>query len=73
MKKKNCFGVLIRPYWVARINWPVANPELMEPAVLCGKFAGVHLCLPGEYDMHGILILSGGGMPGVLYGILDRM
>jgi predicted AlkP superfamily phosphohydrolase/phosphomutase len=41
----------------------IANPELMEQAVLCGNFTGVHLCLPSERDMHAVLILSGGGMP----------
>jgi predicted AlkP superfamily phosphohydrolase/phosphomutase len=41
----------------------IANPELMEEAVLCGNFTGVHLCLPSEHDMHAVLILSGGGMP----------
>ena len=41
----------------------VPNPELMEQAVLCGNFTGVHLCLPSERDMHAVMILSGGGMP----------
>jgi predicted AlkP superfamily phosphohydrolase/phosphomutase len=40
-----------------------ANAELMEQAVLCGNFTGVHLCLPSEHDMHAVMILSGGGMP----------
>ncbi|MCL2831989.1 MAG: alkaline phosphatase family protein [Treponema sp.] len=41
----------------------VANPELMEQAVLCGNFTGVHLCLPSEHDMHAVMILAGAGMP----------
>ncbi len=41
----------------------VSNPELYEPAVLCGNFTGVHLALPSLHDMHALLVLSGPGVP----------
>lgn len=41
----------------------VRNPELYEPAVLCGNFTGVHLALPSLHDMHALLVLSGPGVP----------
>lgn len=40
----------------------VKNPELYEPAVLCGNFTGVHLCLPTVPKMHALLVMAGPGM-----------
>lgn len=40
----------------------IPNPELYEPAVLCGNFTGVHLALPSLHDMHALLILAGPGV-----------
>ncbi len=39
----------------------IANPELYEPAVLCGNFTGVHLALPSLHDMHAVMIMAGAG------------
>jgi predicted AlkP superfamily phosphohydrolase/phosphomutase len=40
----------------------VRNPELYEPAVLCGNFTGVHLALPSLHDMHALMIMAGPGV-----------
>lgn len=40
----------------------ISNPELYEPAVLCGNFTGVHLALPSLHDMHAVMIMTGPGM-----------
>ena len=40
----------------------IKNPELYEPAVLCGNFTGVHLALPTLYDMHAVMVLAGPGI-----------
>lgn len=40
----------------------IRNPELYEPAVLCGNFTGVHLALPSLHDMHAVMIMAGPGV-----------
>lgn len=40
----------------------ISNPELYEPAVLCGNFTGVHLALPSLHDMHAVMIMGGPGV-----------
>jgi len=40
----------------------ISNPELFEPAVLCGNFTGVHLALPSLHDMHACMIMAVPGM-----------
>lgn len=40
----------------------VRNPELYEPAVLCGNFTGVHLALPALHDMHALFVMAGPGL-----------
>jgi len=40
----------------------IANPELYEPAVLCGNFTGVHLALPSIHSMHAVMVLAGPGV-----------
>jgi predicted AlkP superfamily phosphohydrolase/phosphomutase len=40
----------------------IKNPELYEPAVLCGNFTGVHLALPSLHDMHALMIMAGPGV-----------
>jgi len=40
----------------------VSNPELYEPAVLCGNFTGVHLALPTLPKMHALLVMAGPGI-----------
>lgn len=40
----------------------ISNPELYEPAVLCGNFTGVHLALPSLHDMHALMIMAGPGV-----------
>jgi predicted AlkP superfamily phosphohydrolase/phosphomutase len=39
----------------------MANPELYEPAILCGNFTGVHLALPTLPSMHALLVMAGPG------------
>lgn len=40
----------------------ISNPELYEPAVLCGNFTGVHLALPTLHDMHAVMVMAGPGI-----------
>jgi hypothetical protein len=40
----------------------IKNPELYEPAVLCGNFTGVHLALPSLHSMHAVMVLAGPGV-----------
>jgi len=40
----------------------ISNPELYEPAVLCGNFTGVHLALPSLPDMHALFVMVGPGV-----------
>lgn len=40
----------------------IPNPELFEPAVLCGNFTGVHLALPSLHEMHAVFIMDGPGV-----------
>jgi predicted AlkP superfamily phosphohydrolase/phosphomutase len=40
----------------------VKNPELYEPAVLCGNFTGVHLALPTLHEMHAVMVMAGPGV-----------
>lgn len=40
----------------------VSNPELYEPAVLCGNFTGVHLALPSLHSMHAVMVMAGPGV-----------
>lgn len=40
----------------------ISNPELYEPAVLCGNFTGVHLALPSLHSMHACMVMAGPGM-----------